>query len=278
MRVAFLMFQHPRSRVSPIMPEVVRLLDDWDVAVDVIYPERDLKDLSQVRVEHDLYVLKSGAELALSVAGALEALGANILNPYAISARCRDKIVATRILQSAGVPVPDTYVAEDPAELAPLLDDGPLVVKPYRGSQGRGVHVLWDADELQDVGTSDGPVFAQRYHEPQGRDRKVYCIGGQLFGVKRIWPVRSYEDKLGEPFTVTLEIRDIALRCGRVFGMELFGLDIIISEGRPYVVDISSFPGFKGVPEAALRLADYIYSAAQRVAAGQPAVAEEVLS
>jgi glutathione synthase/RimK-type ligase-like ATP-grasp enzyme len=210
------------------------------------------------------------------VAGALDAMGANILNSWVVSARCRDKITATRILQSAGVPVPDTYVADHPAELAPLLDEGPLVVKPSRGSQGRGVHVVWDADELHN--TSQGPVFAQRYHEPDGRDRKLYCIGGQVYGVKRIWPVRSYEDKLGEPFTVTPEIRDIALRCGRAFEMELFGLDIIISQGDPYVVDISSFPGFKGVPDAALRLADYIYAAGERVVAGEPAVTGQVLA
>jgi ribosomal protein S6--L-glutamate ligase len=278
MRIAFLMFRHPSGRLSPIMPEVVRLLDEWGVQVELIYPEGRLNDLSKLRDEHDLYVLKSGSEIALSVAGALDAMGANLLNSYAVSASCRDKIVATRILQSAGVPVPATYLADHPAELAGLLDVGPLVVKPYRGSQGRGVHVVWDADELHDVGTSEGPVFAQRYHEPEGRDRKVYCIGGQLFGVKRIWPVRSYEDKLGEPFTVTPEIRDIALRCGRAFEMELFGLDIIISEGRPYVVDISSFPGFKGVPDAALRLADYIYAAGERVLAGEPPVTAELVS
>jgi ribosomal protein S6--L-glutamate ligase len=93
-----------------------------------------------------------------------------------------------------------------------------------------------------------------------------------VFGVKRVWPVRSFEDKLGEPFTITPELREIALRCGTAFGLELYGLDIIISDGRPYVVDISSFPGFKGVPDAALRLADYIFTAAQRVLAGEPPV------
>jgi ribosomal protein S6--L-glutamate ligase len=93
-----------------------------------------------------------------------------------------------------------------------------------------------------------------------------------VFGVKRVWPVRSFEDKLGEPFTITPDLRDIALRCGAAFGLELYGLDVIFSEGRPYVVDISSFPGFKGVPDAPLRLADYIFTAAQRVLAGEPPV------
>jgi ribosomal protein S6--L-glutamate ligase len=176
----------------------------------------------------------------------------------------RDKIVASRVLQEAKVPYPETYITGRPSQLASLLDKGPLVVKPYRGSEGRGVRVVWDADELGEIPTNQGPIFAQRYYKPQGLDHKIYCIDGQIFGVKRVWPVRSYEDKMGRPFTITPELREIALRCGEAFGIDLYGVDIIMNEDRPYVVDMSSFPGFKGVPEAALRLADYIYTAGQR--------------
>jgi ribosomal protein S6--L-glutamate ligase len=202
----------------------------------------------------------------------LHAAGANILNPYPVTAALRDKVAATCILQAAGVPCPDTYVTSNPKLFATLLDAGPLVVKPYRGSQGRGVHVVWDADELDDIPADNGPVFAQRYHRPEGVDRKIYCVGGQLFGVLRVWPAKTYEEKLGEPFTITRELKEIALRCGQALGVELYGLDVIISEGKPYVVDISSFPGFKGVPDAALRIADYIHASLQRVLEGRSAV------
>jgi ribosomal protein S6--L-glutamate ligase len=255
------------------MPEAVRLLSEWGATVETIHPEDTVTDLSTVRVDHDLYVLKSGTELALSLAGALHAAGATVLNTYPIAAMCRDKIIATRVLQAAGVPVPDTFVTHNPGRLAPLLDGGPLVVKPHRGSKGRGVQVVWDADELDALSPDGGVLFAMRYQEPDGRDRKIYCIGGQLFGVKRVWPARTYEQKVGEPFALTDELREIALRCGEAFGMELYGLDIVMSDGRPYVVDISSFPGFKGVPDAALRLADFIYAAARRALDGRGVLA-----
>jgi Glutathione synthase/Ribosomal protein S6 modification enzyme (glutaminyl transferase) len=252
------------------MREVVSHLLEWGVAVDLIYPEEQLTKLAGVRVEHDLYVLKSGTDLALSLAGALHAVGANILNPYPVAAIMRDKIIVTQILQSAGIPMPDTYVTAHPEQLAPLLDGGPLVLKPYRGSQGRGVRVVWDADELDDIPTNQGgPVFAQRYQKPQGLDRKIYCIGEQVFGVERVWPAQTYEEKIGKPFTITPELYDIALCCGWAFGLELYGLDVIISDDQPYVVDVNGFPGFKGVPDAALRLADYIYAACQRVLRGE---------
>lgn len=89
----------------------------------------------------------------------------------------------------------------------------------------------------------------------------------------RVWPARTYEEKVGEPFTITPELRDLALRCGRAFGLELFGIDLIISSGQPYVVDVNSFPGFKGVPDAALRLADYIYAAGNHLLHGKPLMA-----
>jgi ribosomal protein S6--L-glutamate ligase len=264
MKIGILMLRHPPTRISPVMPEVLRLLEDWGCTVDVIYPEEQVSALSEVRVEYDLYVLKSGTDLALSMAGSLHAVGARILNPYPVAAAMRDKIVAMRILQAAGLPVPETYITSDPQHLASLLDAGPLVLKPYRGSQGRGIHIVWDADELDDVPNDEGPVFAQRYHKPEGEDHKIYVIGEQMFGVKRIFPAKTYEEKIGVPFTITPELQEMARRCSRAFGIELFGFDVVMSGGRPYVVDIQSFPGFKGVPDAALRLADYIYSAGRQ--------------
>lgn len=272
MKIGMLMLRHPPTRISPIMPEVVQLLEKWGCEIQIIYPEERVTPLSHVRAEHDLYSLKSGTEMALSLAGALDAVGARIINPYPVAAAMRDKIVSMRVLEAAGVPVPETYITSDSRRLASLLDAGPLVLKPYRGSQGRGVHVIWDADELDDVSNDEGPVFAQRYYKPEGEDHKIYVIGDQMFGVKRVFPAKTYAEKIGQPFTVTPEFREIALRCGRAFGVELFGFDVIISNGRPYVVDIQGFPGFKGVPDAALRLADYLYAAGQRAIMGEPLV------
>ena len=92
MRIAFILTHHPPTRPSPIMPEVMRLLMEWGADVDMIYPEEQLTNLAHMRVEHDLYVLKSGTELALSLAGVLHVAGAKILNPYPAAEMLRDKI------------------------------------------------------------------------------------------------------------------------------------------------------------------------------------------
>jgi len=267
-RIGFLLVRHPAERKSPIMPEVFERLRARGATVEARYPEEELVDLARLEPAHDLTVLKSGSDLALSLAGVLAGCGATVLNPYPVAAALRDKILATRRLQAAGVPVPETWVTADAGSLAPLLAAGPLVVKPYRGSQGRGVRVVREASELAGERGEGNLVFAQRYHEPEGVDRKIYCIGGEVFGVLRNWPPRSYEEKLGEPFAVTPELQAIVARCGEAFGIDLFGVDVVMSEGRPWVVDMQAFPGFKGVPDAARRLSDYLWAAASRAAAG----------
>jgi len=252
------------------VPLVMRALTDAGAVVDVIHPVAGVTDLSNVRVEHDLYVLKQISGLAVSIAGALHAQDAAIVNPYPVTLAVHDKIVMFRTLQAAGVRIPATYVTSRPDELAPLLEAGPLIVKPYRGTGGHGIRVIKSATELADVPLGKEPVFAQRYHPPQGCDRKMFSIGGRIFGVKKVFPRRTEADKHGEPFTPTPELCEIVLRCGQAFGIDLYGVDIIESDGTPYVVDMNSIPGFKGVPDAPLRLAKYLYAAAERAARGQP--------
>jgi ribosomal protein S6--L-glutamate ligase len=276
MKIAIVSARSESSGGGSVMREAIDLLEEKGAAVDVVSPEEGPINLGSLRPEHDLYILKSGTETALSLIGSLHAAGAATLNPYPIVVEMKNKVIATKVLHAAGVPLPDTFVAAEATQLTPILGEGPLVVKPHwGGSKGRGVQIVKDADELKNIPSSAGMIFAQRFHEPDGRDLKIYCIGGKVFGVLRVWPARTYEDKLGEPFEVSQEMREIAARCGRAFGVDLFGLDIIVSKGEPYVVDINTFPGFKGVPDAGRLLADYIHSAAERAMRGEPLISSE---
>jgi len=267
LRIGFLVASRFAQSTGHV-PALMRALTDAGVVVDVIHPTPGALDLSDVRVEHDLYFLKKASRLSLSIAGALHAQGAAIINPYPVTIALHDKIVTARILQGAGIPVPATYVASRPDLLTPLLARGPLVLKPYDGSDGIGVRVVKTVAELAAVPARRDPMFAQRYHQPQGRDRKIYVVGDQLFGVKKPFPAKTEAEQRGEPFTPSPELCDIARRCGRAFGIDLYSVDIIESEGKPYVVDMSCIPGCGGVPDAPQHLASYLIAAAERAARG----------
>lgn len=137
---------------------------------------------------------------------------------------------------------------------------GASIVNPYRVSRLCRDKALVTA-ALRRAGV---PVPQTRTVQGAGRlgERRLYCIGGQLFGVQRQCPATTEEHKRGEPFTVTSDLREIALTVGQVIGADLFGVRLVVGQGGPYVVEVNPFPGFKGVPQAALRLADYIYATA----------------
>ncbi len=141
------------------------------------------------------------------------------------------------------------------------------------GSRGAGIQIVRRRAELDDVPPwpEDEPILVQRYYQSDdGLDHKLFRIGDDVLGVRRIWPLRTYEDKLGEPFAVPQELRDIMLRAGRALGISLYGLDVVISQGKPYVVDINKFGSYMGVPNAPRLLADYLFEAARRAEPGEP--------
>jgi ribosomal protein S6--L-glutamate ligase len=140
MKLGLLLVRHPPERPSPIIPEMVTLLRGWGAQVDTLYTDDSCFNMDLLGPDCDLYVLKSGTETALSVAGALDAAGAVILNPYPVAALCRDKIVSTRLLAAAGVPVPQSWVAGRVELLSDALVEGSpcrQAIPRVTGSGGR---------------------------------------------------------------------------------------------------------------------------------------------
>lgn len=249
--------------LNPTMQAVLALLAQRRVDIRCLYPEQQTMLLSDIHNDADLYLLKSGSELALSLAGCLHMQGAATINPYPTVAMLRNKIIVTQALQAAGLPAPATYITADPDGLLPILADGPLLFKPYLGSRGEGIRLLRGAGDLHDL-PRNTPILAQQYLPPDGPDHKIFRIGNRFFGVKRVWPLRSYDDKEGVPFEPDETLLDIATRCGQVFGIDLYGLDVIYSQGRPFVVDVNKFGSYMGVPDGPKYLADYICEAGER--------------
>jgi predicted glycosyltransferase/glutathione synthase/RimK-type ligase-like ATP-grasp enzyme len=262
------------------MPEIARLLSQRGATAKPLRLGDDLiNNGARVHLDYDLYVLRNRTDLAMSVAADLHGAGAALLNPYPVSALLRDRIVTNRILNAAGIPVPETFVASDVSQLLPALDRSPLILKPPRRTRNGYRHVVTNAAELAALGPLEEPVFAQRYH-PADRplDQKIYSIGHELFGVLRVRPGRPAAGKEACPFPLSPELERLARQCGAAFGIDLFSVSIVESAGRVYVVDMSSFPGFKGVPDACERLAAYIYTTAERAIRGEPIVPADSLA
>jgi glutathione synthase/RimK-type ligase-like ATP-grasp enzyme/MFS family permease len=262
MKLYFLLNRRVQGVMSPIMVEVWDILSWCGFEVEYGVAEDMVTRPDQVRVGHDLYVLKSRTDLSLSLAGVLHAQGARFLNPYESCVAAQNKIVAARRLRRAGVPTPLTWATGDFSLLEEVVDEMPLVLKPYQGHRGAGIHVVHDRTELAAVPETEVPMLVQEHIEGTGEDLKVYVVGEQVFAVRKQFSEGSFS-VAGEPAAVSPEVRDIAQRCGQALGLGLYGLDVIESADGPVVVDVNYYPGYKGVPEIAPVIADYIGSYAR---------------
>jgi len=262
MKIGFLMKRAEYAHSTPVMEDVFKHLRKKGVKVQTIVPEEQLIDLGAIRPTLDLYVLRPGIELGLSLAGILHDQGANLLNTFPASTLVQDKVRVTHRLLEDSIPTARSFVAGDLKQAFDALRNS-LIVKPHRGSYGEGIRVFHEHDELPKAGERGGH-FVQEYHRNSGEDLKVYVIGDQVFAVRRKFPAHSYEDKLGVPVEVDDYLRTIALRIGQLFGLQVYGIDCIDTDRGLLVIDVNFFPGFVGVPNAAKYLSAYILECAEQ--------------
>ncbi|MFA7009401.1 MAG: ATP-grasp domain-containing protein, partial [Elusimicrobiales bacterium] len=167
-------------------------------------------------------------------------------------------------LRAGGIPSPRSWVTGDMKLLLALVKNHPLIVKPCMGWRGIGVKVVKTPEEVRALPAPEGPMLIQEFLEGTGEDLRLYVAGDRVFAIRKPFSSVSYSIP-GRSCPVTPAERDLALRCGRAFGLGLYGLDLIETPKGPFVVDVNCFPGYKGAPNAAEAVSDYI----EKYAAGE---------
>lgn len=296
MRLCFLVEEHYRHDGMPL--DVVRQLGAWGHQVDVIRPGGSLIRLSEFSElsglsaavqsgAHDAWVLKtvSGGPGLTLLEGAA-ALGLTTVNDARAIRAVRDKALTALVAQQHGLPMPVTYAAARAELFAEVPEEQfPLVVKPAAGSSGRGVRLIHTPDQLTGSGDSgeaaSGPgpgpgpgpedgglLIAQPYVPNSGTDLKVYCVGGEAFATVRASPLRpelAVDERL---VPLPREVAGLAAEIGAVFGLDLYGIDVLLGPDGPVVVDINDFPSFRKVPDAVARVARAVLDLARTGGAG----------
>ena len=213
----------------------------------------------------DLYLLKSHAPQALEVAHYLEQQGASVVNSWASSVACQDRVLMAQRMHEADLPWPHTWSF---ATLGDLLSDSqlletlpfPLIIKSYYSHRGDLVDKIHNVEQLQTLGVqwSQEPVVLQEFVAGDGWDIKLWVIGEQIFAARRRTPLEPNASKEDFPILaqeLPAEWAHITLEIGRVFNLRLYGVDLLTTERGPMIVDVNSFPGFRGVPGADSALA-----------------------
>jgi glutathione synthase/RimK-type ligase-like ATP-grasp enzyme len=108
-------------------------------------------------------------------------------------------------------------------------------------------------------------VFLQEYLGEHDVLYKVYVVGNWVVSITshnrfqqldQLSPLELIHIRIPveEPFKKRI------IRLGRKFGMSVFGLDCIMTDKGPYVVDVNDFPSFRSVPEGLSLISDHIYN------------------
>ncbi|MDJ0380004.1 alpha-L-glutamate ligase [Streptomyces sp. G-G2] len=221
----------------------------------------------------DVYLLKSRTPPALALAREAERLGAPVVNSASATALCQDRTAMATLALGAGLPFAPTHLHGSLAELAagaPL--PGPVVIKSRHSRRGDLVARVDDDARLRALAAEwpGEPVVVQEFAPNSGWDHKLWAIGDQVFAALR----RSELSPGGRGPNLPLALADLppgwadlVRGVGEVFGLDVYGVDIIaageregseVRGGDPLIVDINAFPGIRGqagAPEALAALA-----------------------
>ena len=266
MRFCFIVEEQYRNDPMPLV--VAGQLLQWGHDVDVLEPQATVTCLSDLTTQdYDAYVLKSLADgPGMSILAAAEAVGIPTINNSRAIRLVRDKAVAAAFGRAHGLPIPPTYFVAHPRLLKQIpAEDYPLVLKPSNGSSCKGIYRLNSPADLAalEIAEADESFFlAQQYAENTGFDIKVYVTGKEVYAaIAKRSPLHSVVDEKFIPLTP--ELRKLTLQVGKLFGLDIYGIDVVETAQGLAVLDINDFPSFGRVPRAVVRVSEYVLHVAK---------------
>ncbi|MFE9723858.1 RimK family alpha-L-glutamate ligase [Streptomyces sp. NPDC005794] len=224
---------------------------------EVTYADPDSAGVADGAALADVYLLKAHTSSALALARTLEARGARVVNSAAATELCQDRSRIADVAAGAGIPMPRTRTLPALSALPPDAERYPLMVKSRHSRRGDLVVRVDGPERLRELAAAwpEEPVVVQEFTPNSGWDHKLWVIAGQVFTGLRPAPGTVGTTSplpapvTGEPPSAWTRL---ALYAGEVFGLDVYGIDVLDRTGEPVVVDVNAFPGIRG-PEGAPR-------------------------
>jgi ribosomal protein S6--L-glutamate ligase len=206
----------------------------------------------------DLIVARGRAAPLLAMLARAEGSGVRTINRCSAIAAVRDRASMARKLMAGGLPTPATCCGTLARISAAFRENEyPLIVKPVYGDNLRGLRIVQSREELLGCDFPDSVAVAQRLVPSDGYDLKLYVIGGEVYGLRKPSPVTGDLAGKVQPVAVTPALRALALRCGLLFGLELYGVNCVEMPAGPMVTEVKEFPDYSMIEGADDSLARY---------------------
>lgn len=216
----------------------------------------------------DLYLLKSHSSQALDLAQYLEWGGRQVINGWSSSLACQDRLRMTELMRAVDLPWPQTrpfFTLVEALNAPSMLRSlpWPLIIKSRYNHRDDLVVRVDRIPQLQALAVhwSQEPVVFQEYIANNGWDIKLWVIDKHVFAAYRRTPLAANAHGQDVPIVadeLPAEWKHLALAVGQTFNMPLYGVDLIITQRGPVIVDVNAFPGFRGAPGAVQALINLI--------------------
>ncbi len=204
-------------------------------------------------------------EYTLSLVRQFQVQGILVVGRFDSIIQARNNFLTLQTLANAGISVPDTYYVNNVTNFKyalKALGGYPIVLKVVNSRQGRGVVLVRSRSTAEFlVSTIEGKgigILAQEYFEPDTRrDIRVFVVGRKCVAALELWPrgneFRSNYHLNARVKSITLDhdLEHISQRAAEAMGLDICGVDILITEKRgPLVIEVNYSPGFHGLEKA----------------------------
>lgn len=185
---------------------------------------------------------------ALPILIELERKGAQLINSAMSWDTSRDKWKTYLTFQNHSVPTPNSrlYPETSYSQCRDLLGN-PFLLKPLDGTHGEGIIIVhYEADLHGKKG------IAQQYVQAAaGKDIRVIVVGNRVIAAMertaRSGDFRAnlHQGATASDVTIDAKTKEIAVRGARSLGLDIAGVDIIMSPNGPMVLEANPSPGLR---------------------------------
>lgn len=211
-----------------------------------------------------IVLLKSHERRAIELGEYLQQLGSIVVNTPEITYALQNRLYTDSFLVGRQIARPVTIGFPSLGNLVGNLQSVwfsfPWIVKSQYSHRYDLVAKVNDFTDLEQFMSKwrDEPIIVQEFLGSDGFDIKIWVIDGEVFAARRKSSLAISAENEDEIVAVKEEWRRIALEIGQIFNLRLYGVDLLLTDIGPRVVDINSFPGFKGVPDASGKLVAFV--------------------
>lgn len=222
---------------------------------NVFYPKFKLSELDAV-LFRGCTATSTMLDFRFMVSEHLEKMGIRVFNGSKATRICKNKFAVIQFLQDVGIPTPKTRLALNPKSAVKSIKSmkKPVIIKLLLGSHGRGVMKVnsnAEADSIMDTLKTLGQmIYFQEYIETEGKDIRVFVIGGRVVAVmERKGRKDEFRSNItaggrGKKININSKLKKLALDAAKAVGADIAGVDIIL-DGKPRVLEVNINPGMR---------------------------------